>query len=111
MVSAPVERKRLLPMAQRWCGVPGNYDRVVQRSYADAEMFGYFAISDEKSAEYPHISREIMQGLRNGRGRNRSTVQRRPAAHSCLCPPAVAVDLPLRPAGICGSDMSATIRG
>ena len=42
--------------------VAGNYDRAVQRSYADAEMFGYFAISDEKSAEYPHISREIMQG-------------------------------------------------
>ena len=42
--------------------VPGSYDRAVQRSYADAERFGYFAISDEKSAEYPHISREIMQG-------------------------------------------------
>ena len=49
-------------MAQRWCEVPGSYDQAVQRSYADAEMFGYFAISDEKSAEYPHISREIMQG-------------------------------------------------
>ena len=42
--------------------VPGNYDRVVQRSFADAEALGYFAISDDKSAEYPHISREIMQG-------------------------------------------------
>ena len=42
--------------------VPGNYDQAVQRSYEDAEMFGYFAISDEKSADYPHISREIMQG-------------------------------------------------
>jgi len=42
--------------------VSGNYDRAVQRSYADAEMCGYFSISDEKSAEYPHISREIMQG-------------------------------------------------
>ena len=42
--------------------VPGSYDRAVQRSYADAELCGYFAISDEKSAEYPHISREIMQG-------------------------------------------------
>ena len=42
--------------------VPGNYDRVVQRSYADAETLGYFAISDDKSADYPHISREIMQG-------------------------------------------------
>jgi diaminopropionate ammonia-lyase len=42
--------------------VQGNYDRVVQRSYADAEALGYFAISDDKSAEYPNISREIMQG-------------------------------------------------
>lgn len=42
--------------------VPGNYDRVVQRSYADAEALGYFAISDDKSAEHPNISREIMQG-------------------------------------------------
>ena len=42
--------------------VSGNYDRVVQRSFADAERLGYFAISDDKSAEYPHISREIMQG-------------------------------------------------
>ena len=42
--------------------VPGNYDQAVQRSYEDAEMFGYFAISDEKSADYPHISREIIQG-------------------------------------------------
>lgn len=42
--------------------VPGNYDRVVQCSYADAEALGYFAISDDKSAEYPNISREIMQG-------------------------------------------------
>ena len=42
--------------------VPGNYDQAVQRSYEDAEMFGYFAISDEKSAAYPHISREIIQG-------------------------------------------------
>ncbi len=42
--------------------VSGNYDRVVQRSYTDAEALGYFAISDDKSAEYPNISREIMQG-------------------------------------------------
>ena len=42
--------------------VPGSYDRTVQRSYEDAERLGYFPISDEKSAEYPHISREIIQG-------------------------------------------------
>lgn len=42
--------------------VQGNYDRVVQRSFADAETLGYFVISDDKSTEYPHISREIMQG-------------------------------------------------
>ena len=42
--------------------VPGNYDRAVQRSFADAEALGYFVVSDDKSAEYPHISREIMQG-------------------------------------------------
>ena len=42
--------------------VPGNYDRAVQRSFADAEALGYFIVSDDKSAEYPHISREIMQG-------------------------------------------------
>ena len=42
--------------------VPGNYDRAVQRSFADAERLGYFVVSDDKSAEYPHISREIMQG-------------------------------------------------
>ena len=42
--------------------VPGNYDRAVQRSFADAETFGYFVVSDDKSAEYPDISREIMQG-------------------------------------------------
>ena len=42
--------------------VPGNYDRVVQRSFADAKTLGYFVISDDKSTEYPHISREIMQG-------------------------------------------------
>ena len=42
--------------------VPGNYDGAVQRSYADAERRGYFPISDEKSAEYPHVSREIIQG-------------------------------------------------
>ena len=42
--------------------VSGNYDRVVQRSFADAETLGYFAISDDKSAEYPYIAREIMQG-------------------------------------------------
>ena len=42
--------------------VPGNYDRAVQRSVADAERLGYFVVSDDKSAEYPNISREIMQG-------------------------------------------------
>ena len=42
--------------------VPGSYDRTVQRSYEDAERLGYFPVSDEKSSEYPHISREIMQG-------------------------------------------------
>ncbi len=42
--------------------VPGNYDRAVQRSFADAETLGYFVVSDDKSAEYPHIAREIMQG-------------------------------------------------
>ena len=42
--------------------VPGNYDRAVQRSFADAERLGYFVVSDDKSAEYPHIAREIMQG-------------------------------------------------
>lgn len=42
--------------------VPGSYDRTVQRSYEDAERLGYFPISDEKSSEYPHISRDIMQG-------------------------------------------------
>ena len=42
--------------------VPGSYDRTVQRSYEDAERLGHFPISDEKSSEYPHISREIMQG-------------------------------------------------
>ena len=42
--------------------VPGNYDRAVQRSFADAEALGYFVVSDDKSAEYPDISREIMQG-------------------------------------------------
>ena len=42
--------------------VSGNYDRAVQRSFADAEKLGYFVVSDDKSTEYPHISREIMQG-------------------------------------------------
>ncbi len=42
--------------------VQGNYDRAVQRSFADAETLGYFVVSDDKSAEYPHIAREIMQG-------------------------------------------------
>lgn len=42
--------------------VPGNYDRAVQRSFVDAETLGYFVVSDDKSTEYPHISREIMQG-------------------------------------------------
>ena len=42
--------------------VQGNYDRAVQRSFADAEALGYFIVSDDKSAEYPDISREIMQG-------------------------------------------------
>ncbi len=42
--------------------VPGNYDRAVQRSYADAKTLGYFVISDDKSADYPHVAREIMQG-------------------------------------------------
>ncbi len=42
--------------------VPGSYDRTVQRSYEDAERLGHFPISDEKSSEYPHISRDIMQG-------------------------------------------------
>ena len=42
--------------------VQGNYDRAVQRSFADAEKLGYFVVSDDKSTEYPHISREIMQG-------------------------------------------------
>ncbi len=42
--------------------VPGNYDRAVQRSYGEAKALGYFIVSDDKSAEYPHISREIMQG-------------------------------------------------
>ena len=42
--------------------VPGSYDRTVQRSYADAERLGYFPISDEKSTDYPHISRDIIQG-------------------------------------------------
>ena len=42
--------------------VPGNYDRAVQRCFADAETLGYFVVSDDKSAEYPDISREIMQG-------------------------------------------------
>ncbi len=42
--------------------VPGNYDRAVQRSFADAERLGYFVVSDDKSAEYPHIAGAIMQG-------------------------------------------------
>ena len=42
--------------------VPGNYDQAVQRSFADAKTLGYFVVSDDKSAEYPHIAREIMQG-------------------------------------------------
>ncbi len=42
--------------------VPGNYDRAVQRSFADAERLGYFVVSDDKSAEYPHIASEIMRG-------------------------------------------------
>ncbi len=42
--------------------VPGSYDRTVQRSFEDAGRLGYFPISDEKSSEYPHISRDIMQG-------------------------------------------------
>ena len=42
--------------------VPGNYDRAVQCSFADAEALGYFVVSDDKSTEYPYISREIMQG-------------------------------------------------
>ena len=47
--------------------VSGNYDRVVQRSFADAERLGYFAISDDKSAEYPpHLPRDYAR-LRNGR--------------------------------------------
>ena len=90
--------------------VAGNYDQAVQRSYADAEMFGYFAISDEKSAEYPHISREII-GQYAGRGRksfDSSAAARRPLMSSF---PAAAVDWPRRPAGICGSAMRATIRG
>ncbi len=42
--------------------VPGNYDRAVQRSFADAERLGYFVVSDDKSAAYPHIAGAIMQG-------------------------------------------------
>ena len=42
--------------------VPGNYDRAVQRSFADAEALGYFVVSDDKSAAYPHIAGAIMQG-------------------------------------------------
>ena len=66
--------------------VPGNYDGAVQRSYEDAERLGYFAISDEKSAAYPHISREIMQGYAMVADEIVPTVQRRPAAHACLRP-------------------------
>ena len=66
--------------------VPGSYDRAVQRSYADAERFGYFAISDEKSAEYPHISREIMQGYAMIADEIVRQFSDDPAAHSCLCP-------------------------
>lgn len=42
--------------------VQGNYDRAVQRSYADAKTLGYFVISDDKPADYPHVASEIMQG-------------------------------------------------
>ena len=42
--------------------VPGNYDRAVQRSIVDAERLGYFVVSDDKSAKYPHIAGAIMQG-------------------------------------------------
>ena len=42
--------------------VQGNYDRAVQRSFADAEKLGYFVVSDDKSAKYPHIAGAIMQG-------------------------------------------------
>ncbi len=42
--------------------VPGNYDRAVQRCYTDAKTFGYFVVSDDKSAQYPHIAGAIMQG-------------------------------------------------
>jgi len=42
--------------------VPGNYDRAVQRSVTDAERLGYFVVSDDKSAKYPHIAGAIMQG-------------------------------------------------
>ena len=42
--------------------VPGNYDRAVQRSVVDAERLGYFVVSDDKSAKYPHIAGAIMQG-------------------------------------------------
>ena len=42
--------------------VPGNYDRAVQRSHADAVALGYFVISDYESADYPHVPRDIMQG-------------------------------------------------
>ena len=42
--------------------VPGNYDRAVQRCFADAEALGYFVVSDDKSAKYPHIAGAIMQG-------------------------------------------------
>ena len=42
--------------------VQGNYDQAVIRSYKDAETLGYFVISDYKSAAYPNVPRDIMQG-------------------------------------------------
>ena len=62
MASARAGRKQLPATAAEVVRVPGNYDRAVQRSFADAETLGYFVVSDDKSAEYPHIAREIMQG-------------------------------------------------
>ena len=90
--------------------VPGNYDRAVQRSVVDAERLGYFVVSDDKSAKYPHIAGAIMQGyamVADEIVQQFSNTNHPPTSLS----PAVAGDSPVRLAGICGNDMETTIRG
>jgi diaminopropionate ammonia-lyase len=42
--------------------VEGTYDRVVEQLHQDAEVEGYFVISDQVTAAYPQVPRAIMQG-------------------------------------------------